>query len=111
MQEVKYVRVGAEATVTHRDAPFVTERRGHQTVVQAVDDKARKCQAGARRVRLDAAQHRDPGNLAQSIDEPEAERDFVVEHLVETKLQKRLDRDSQRDRADDVRRSRFLPVR
>ena len=80
-------------------------------MVHAVDDEAGQGQAAGGGAGFDAAEHAHTFDPAEALQHPAAQRELVVEHLVEAELEQRLDGDPERDRADHVRRAGLLAVR
>src|SRR5437588_2840984 len=61
VQQMEDVGIGAEATMTHGDAPLVAQRRSHESVMQPIDDEARQGEA-ARRTWLRSAKDANTWN-------------------------------------------------
>src|SRR5256885_2743721 len=88
VQQMEDIGIGAEAAMTHRDAPLMTQRRSHQSVVQAIDDEAREGEA-ARRAWLRSAKDANTLNGAESLQQTVAQANLVLEHFLETELEQR----------------------
>src|SRR5205814_4951442 len=97
VQQMEDVGVGAEAAMTHGDAPLVAQRRSHQSVMQTIDDEARQGEA-TRRAWLRSAKDANTLNGTESFQQTVAQANLVLEHFLETELEQRFDRDAKGDR-------------
>src|SRR5438105_15389280 len=99
---MEHIGIRAEAAVTDRDPPLVTQRGGDKAVMQAADHKAREREPVRRGPRLDPTQDAYSWYPAQAVEQPAAERHFVLQHLAESELGHGLDGNAQRHGADDI---------